>query len=194
MRKIPVEFECPFDNYILDLAEKTAPTVYKLGMTPNMITTLSNIATIIVVILLFKAEWYWAAFFVLIAYFFDCLDGHLARSYNMITVFGDYYDHISDITKVIVVLTSLYIINPEKLTRVLPLLVVLMILSFVHLGCQELYYDEEDSPTLKFAKSLCPVPLNFTKDELESTIKNTRLFGVGTFWLSIIMIIIYYDY
>ena len=193
MRKIPIEFECPFDNYILDLADKTAPIVYKLGMTPNMITTLSIIATIIVVILLFKAKWYWAAFFVLIAYFFDCLDGHLARSYNMITVFGDYYDHISDLTKVIAVLTSLYIINPEKLIRVLPLLVILMILSFVHLGCQELYYDEEDSPTLKFSKSLCPVPLNFTKDELESTIKNTRLFGVGTFWLSLIMIIIYYD-
>ncbi len=193
MRKIPVEFECPFDNYILDLADKTAPTVYKMGMTPNMITTLSNIATIIVVILLFKAKWYWAAFFVLITYFFDCLDGHLARSYNMVTVFGDYYDHISDITKVIVILTSLYIINPEKLTRVLPLLVILIILSFVHLGCQELYYNTDGSPTLYFAKSLCPIPNDFTKEELESTIKNTRLFGVGTFWLSIIMIIIYYD-
>ncbi len=193
MRKIPVEFECPFDNYILDLADKTAPTVYKLGMTPNMITTLSNVSTIIVVILLFKAQWYWASFFVLITYFFDCLDGHLARSYNMITVFGDYYDHISDITKVIVILASLYIINPDKLLRVLPLLVVLLILSFVHLGCQELYYGKNDSPTLKFAKSLCPVPLNYTNEQLESTIKNTRLFGVGTFWLSIIMIIIYYD-
>lgn len=193
MRKIPVEFECPFDNYILDLADRAVPTVYEMGLTPNMITTLSNIATIIVVILLFKTQYYWAAFFVLITYFFDCLDGHLARSYNMVTIFGDYYDHISDILKVVVIVGSLYIINPDKLLKVMPILVILIILSFVHLGCQELYYNKLGSPTLSFSKNLCPVPLNFTNEQLECTIKNTRLFGVGTFWLSLIMVILYYD-
>ena len=53
MRKIPVEYENPIDNYILELSDKTAPYVYKMGMTPNMITTLSNISTIIVIILLY---------------------------------------------------------------------------------------------------------------------------------------------
>ncbi len=194
MRKIPCEFECPFDNYVLDLADRTAPYVYLMGITPNIITTLSNIATIIVVILLFKAKWYWAAFFLLIAYFFDCLDGHLARSYNMVTVFGDYYDHISDTLKVIAVVTSLYLINKEKFYKVLPIIVVLLLLSFVHLGCQELYYGKDNSPTIYFTKSLCPIPSNFTKEELESTISRTRLFGVGTFWLFLILVIIYYDF
>ena len=192
MRKIPVEFECPFDNYMLDLADRTAPTVYKMGFTPNMITTLSNIATILVVILLFKSEWYWAAFFVLIAYFFDCLDGHLARSYNMVTVFGDYYDHISDTFKFVAIFTSLYIINPDKFIQVLPLLIVLILLSFIHLGCQELYYDKNDSQTLSLINNFCPISTNYTQKDLDSTINITRLFGCGTLWLATSLIIIYY--
>ena len=194
MRKIPVEFENPFDNYILELADKTAPHVYKMGMTPNMITTLSNISVIIVVILLFKSEYYWAAFFTIIAYFFDCLDGHLARSYNMTTVFGDYYDHISDSLKIIAIFTSLYIINSEKFYKILPVFIVLVIFSFIHIGCQELYYDKNESPSLSFIKELCPVTSSYSKEQLESTIISTRLFGMGTLFLAISIIIIWYNF
>lgn len=194
MRKIPVRYENPFDNYMLDLADKATPHVYSWGFTPNTITTLSNIATIIVVILLFKSEYYWASFFVLLSYFFDCLDGHLARSHDMITVFGDYYDHISDSLKTIVILVSLYIINPDKLLTVLPILICIILFTFVHIGCQELYYGEDESPTLDFMKILCPIPSNYTQEQLEQVISSTRLFGIGTLWLSLAVTIIYFNF
>lgn len=194
MRKIPVQYENPFDNYLLDISDKVTPYVYSSGITPNTITTLSNITTIIVVILLFKSQYYWASFFVLIAYFFDCLDGHLARSHDMVTVFGDYYDHISDSLKTIVVLVCLYIINPEKLLRVLPVIICVILLMFVHIGCQELYYGEDQSPTLNFMKILCPVPSEYSEEQLINAIGSTRLFGIGTVWLTIAATIIYYNY
>lgn len=46
-------------------------------MNPNMITTLSNVACIITILLLLNANYYLAAFFVLVSYYFDCMDGHL---------------------------------------------------------------------------------------------------------------------
>ena len=33
----------------------------------------------------------------MLGYYFDCIDGPMARKYNMVTVFGDYYDHGTDI-------------------------------------------------------------------------------------------------
>ena len=34
-----------------------------------------------------------------VGYFFDCMDGHFARKYNMVTEFGDMYDYITDLSK-----------------------------------------------------------------------------------------------
>jgi phosphatidylglycerophosphate synthase len=88
-------------------------------MNPNMITTLSNIACIITILLLSNANYYLAAFFILVSYFFDCAYGHIARKYNMVTVFGDYYDHNSDFVKIFAVLLTLYYINFNKFFKVL---------------------------------------------------------------------------
>ena len=52
MRKIPPNLENPIDNYLLDVCEYVSPTFYNYGFTPNMITTLSNITTVIVILLL----------------------------------------------------------------------------------------------------------------------------------------------
>ena len=111
----------------------------------------------------------------------------------MVTVFGDYYDHISDTLKVIAILTSLYIIDSNKFFKIIPIIISIMILMLIHIGCQEHYYNEEDSPTLDFTKTLCPIPSEYSKEELKSTIQVTRIFGVGTLWITIILSIIYYD-
>lgn len=194
MRKLPTEFENPLDNYILDIADKTAPYFYKMGFNPNTITTLSNICVVLTIILLFQAKYYWAAFFIVLSYFFDCLDGHMARSYKMTSVFGDYYDHISDTTKIVLVLISLYYINKDKFNKVFPLLVVLFIMMSVHFGCQELYYVSDESETLDFMKNLCPVPDKHDKTQVIQALKSTRFFGCGTVFIALAIVIIYYDY
>ncbi len=193
MRKIPTEFENPFDNYILDMADYTVPYFYKAGLNPNTITTLSNITTILVIILLLNAKYFWAAFFVLVAYFFDCADGHMARTYKMTSIFGDYYDHLSDSIKVLAIIITLYYINPDKLYKILPVLIVVVIGTIIHMGCQELIYDSDESPTLSVGKKLCPVK-DGDREMVEKVIKSTRLFGCGTGQVLMALCIIYYEY
>ena len=69
MRKIPEKFENPIDNVLIDICEYVSPSFHKYGFTPNMITTLSNIAAIIVILLLLHAKYVWAAIFFIVAYF-----------------------------------------------------------------------------------------------------------------------------
>ena len=48
---------------------------------------------------------------IILFYWLDCLDGHLARSTNQVTVFGDYLDHFADISFYIGILYYIYIKN-----------------------------------------------------------------------------------
>ena len=194
MRKIPSEYENPFDNYIINFADYTVPYVYKGGFDPNTITSLSSIACIIVIILLFQANYYLAAFFLIVSYFFDCLDGHLARSYNMVTVFGDYYDHVSDFLKIFFVLLTLYYINSKKFFNIFPVFVLISLMMFVHFGCQELYYNSDQSETLKFTKELCPVRDKNNIIQITDALKSTKYFGCGTLYATLVISIIYYSY
>ena len=194
MRKIPQEYDNAFDNLLIEISDKTAPYAYNLGMTPNFITTLSNISCIITVLLLFKAQYYWAAFFVILSYYFDCMDGHLARKYNMTTYFGDLYDHVSDVSKIILIFSTMYYINSQKFLKVIPILLLFLIFAFIHLGCQELLYDSDESLTLQYNKLLCPVKNPKNKKEIVDTLQSTKYFGCGTFFLALAISIIYYDY
>ena len=194
MRKISWEYDNPLDNYFISLSELTSPYAYSIGMNPNMITTLSNIACIITILLLLNSNYYLAAFFLLVSYYFDCMDGHMARKYKMFSVFGDYYDHISDSLKIFGVLFTLYYINKEKFIKVIPIIILLFILMSVHLGCQELLYNSNESATLEPTKMLCPVKNNSSTNIIENTLLSTKYFGCGTFFICLTLVIIYYDF
>ncbi len=193
MRKLPTEYENPFDNYLLDVCDITIPQFYKMGMVPNTVTTLSNITCILVIILLLNAKYYWAAFFLVLSYFFDCADGHMARTYKLTSVFGDYYDHVSDVTKVTLVLITLFYINPQKFNQILPVLIVIFVGVAIHMGCQELVYKSKESGSLAPLKNLCPVE---PEDEtmLKKVIKSTRFFGCGTVYATLALCVIYYNF
>jgi hypothetical protein len=193
MRKIPSNLENPIDNFLIDTCEYVAPTFYKYGFTPNIVTTLSNITTIIAIILLVQAKYTWAAFLVFVAYFFDCLDGHIARKYNIATEFGDYYDHISDILKAIGIIYAMYYVNSQKLLKVLPFIILSFLLMSIHIGCQEQYYDSNESNTLSTAKFLCKNDNN-DKKSIENKLYYTRYFGSGTATLVLVVSILYYNY
>jgi len=75
----------------------------------------------------------------------------------MTSNFGDYYDHISDFIKSTAILTTLYFINPLKFFKIIPILTILLFLMIRHIGCQEKYYNTDESNTLDFTKKLCPV-------------------------------------
>lgn len=195
MRKIPYIYDNPLDNLFYELSEITSPYAYSIGFTPNMITTLSNIACIITILLLLNANYYWAALFVLIAFYFDCMDGYMARKYKMYSSFGDYYDHISDYIKTISILVVLYYIDSNKFYNIIPILVLLVIMLEFHMGCQELLSDGDNvSDTLESTKKFCPVKNNNDINEIKNAISSTKLFGPGTFQIALALSIVYYDY
>jgi hypothetical protein len=194
MRKIPEKYDNPLDNLFIIISELMSPYAYSLGMTPNFITTLSSISCIIAVTFLLNGYHYYCCLFLLISYYFDCMDGHMARKYNMVTVFGDYYDHISDIIKIIIVLTALYYINKYKFFRIIPFILLLAILMSVHFGCQELLYVSNESETLKITKRLCPVKNPKNTREVKNALTKTRYFGSGTFYIGLVLAVLYYKF
>ena len=71
MKKIAPEYENPIDNEIYRGVELFAPAFYKLGFTPNMVTTLANVFNIACIYSVFQKQYVWAAVFYFIGYFFD---------------------------------------------------------------------------------------------------------------------------
>ena len=132
-----------------------------------------------------------AAIFFFISYFFDCADGNYARKYDMVTNFGDYYDHGVDAFKAIVIYAMLfYILYVNKQVVIIILLILLIALQFVQLGCQEKYVEKINpailSESLSSLKQLCPDQSH----NLQNTLNWTRFLGTGTLIL-VTSIIIY---
>ena len=67
-----------------------------MGMTPNMITTLSNIIGALGIYFMSKQEYTIAVILFIIRQISDGLDGYVARKYKMTSDFGEKYDHLSD--------------------------------------------------------------------------------------------------
>ncbi len=191
MKKIPKHLESPIDNLVYILIEKIAPTFYSLGFTPNMITTLGNIATGLSAYALYNEYFMISAILFIISYIFDCLDGYVARRYDLVSKFGDLYDHTSDLIKIILISYILYKINPILFIATLPLLVILFVLMSSFLAYQEKLYDKSQSSyTLSLLSNLC-----FAKSDQRTVIRHmeyAKYFGCGTFTAVMTIIIALY--
>jgi phosphatidylglycerophosphate synthase len=181
MRKIKSELDNPIDNFYLYLIERTVGIFYILGFTPNMITTISLILGICSINNFINEAYNSSALLYLLSYYFDCMDGYMARQYNMITVFGDYYDHIKDISVTSILLYLVYM----KLASfpINYMMVSLGILMSINIGCQEVYMENKklninNSNSISFFKKLCPAK---THDDVIKMLHYTKIFGCGTF-------------
>ena len=192
-RKIPKKYENPIDNILYDLSDYLNPYYKKLEFTPNTLTTLSILLTLLGLYLYKKKYIILGSILVFIGYYFDCADGSYARKYKMETKYGDYYDHIGDVLKIIL---TLYLLYTLKLKRYFIYFLVIMsvifgIICFIHVGCQEKYYKMISklknltylkSHTLKNTEKLCP---NY------KYMVFTRWFGPGTIWSLISLFLIF---
>lgn len=174
MRKIPREYENPFDNICYDLAEWTSPFYKSLNMTPNHLTTVSLVTGLASAYFLYKGDTCLAVSLFLISYYFDCADGLYARKYKMTSKYGDIYDHTCDAIKGIVMLSVMFTLSKDKFYKWLPVIILFFVLSSIHFGCQETHYSgksKDEQPIMDLYKMLCPD---------KSYIKWTRFFGAGT--------------
>lgn len=183
-RKIPRSLENPIDNVIIDFSSFINPTLRGLGITPNMLTTASLLTGLLAALLAWVGYYYLAAFTVLISYVFDCMDGNMARMFKMVTPFGDWYDHISDILKYsflyVVILTS------SKLSRNFKvafssITITIMIFMYIHFGCQEKSYAKNEKDSLSSLEKVCPN---------SEYIRYTRYVGSGTWVCSLIIFLL----
>ncbi len=190
-RKLPLHLECPIDNFIYKMVEPASRIFKKLNFTPNYITTISAIFGIISIYFLYNHNIPIFILFYLLSYFFDCVDGYYARKYNQVTVFGDYYDHIKDISINLIVFVILFYQMYQTKSKIsCGLFIVIILLAFTHMGCQECYFKSNSSPSLGILNKLCPG----CKYTSSNSLKYTRHFGFGTLMLfvSILTLYIYY--
>ena len=118
-RKIISELENPIDNILIILSIKFGDILHKYKfITPNIITTISIILSIIAIYFIYIKYYKIGAILFFISYFFDCLDGNFARRFNMVTTFGDYYDHIGDIFKYLLLIYVILISNLNSKSEV----------------------------------------------------------------------------
>ena len=104
----------------------------------------------------------------------------------MVSRFGDMYDHLGDIFKIIITLLALHYVNPKLFFYLFPIYAVLFLCQLVHFGCQEQFYDEPESATLDLLIPLCPAK------NLEDWMEYTRYFGCGTSMTYVFFVILFY--
>lgn len=185
-RKIDKEYENFLDTILVDLTEKLNPFYKSIGIIPNILTLISLVVTLIGEYYFFKDKYLIAGILYFIGYYFDCADGNFARAYDMVTVFGDWFDHISDICKLIVLLYLFYLKLGfgKKFYTLLGIIGFFFAAFSFHMGCQQKIYDKsEESPTLTYMEKLCPD---------SDLIKYTKFLGVGTFQIVVTLMIIFF--
>lgn len=180
-RKVSANVENPIDNLILIVGDPLIKFFHYLHFTPNMLTTISILFSYSGVYSVYLKNYKIGALLFFIGYMFDCFDGNYARRYDMVTVFGDYYDHVGDISKIILLM---YVIYHSKLKTKLKVngligFTILFVLMMVHFGCQEKIYNKESSLTL--TKKMC---------YHQKYIHISKFFGSGTF-MALLSIFIY---
>ena len=185
--KIKEHKENPIDILLVKLSDKTNDFLYYTNHTPNMLTTYSFIFGLLSCYFLYKGNVNLFALLFVISYFFDVCDGNYARKYNMVSEFGDMYDHITDLS-VFSILTVIIIIKYKKVISTID--VILFMISFylmlTHMGCQQHNCKTcNGNETLDSLKCLCIH---------KKHIHYTRYCGVGSFILVFVCFVYYLNY
>lgn len=165
--------ENPFDNIILRFAERVNPALVAVGATPNLLTSFSLIFGVAAAVYIYWGWFVTGAIFFFMAYVFDCMDGNMARAFDMVTRFGDFYDHGTDLVQIISFIFAVAyspILHQWKVVFFVTASII-YVASMVHIGCQERMYGKS-VPCLQMLEYLCPNP--------EKSIYTTRYFGMGT--------------
>jgi phosphatidylglycerophosphate synthase len=208
VNKIPNFLDNPIDVQLYRLIDIMTPILNKYNLTPNHITGVSLVFGVSASYFLYYDKYLLSALTWFLAYYFDCVDGKLARQYNMVTKFGDYFDHSSDTFKMILLIYIMYLkLKGKRMSKLLILIFALIIINLMlvgsQFGCQEKITkdikknnkknnkkdnkkeEEEDSETLAFTERLiitdCYTQMNYTK-----------YFGSGTVIVAISLLLLFW--
>jgi len=112
------------------IANSLVDPLYFLGFSPNMITTMSTIGTLVAIYFLHKDMKVEAAISYIIGYILDCIDGRMARKYSMTSNEGMAYDGVSDvISNIILIFYLLFNYKMDKLN--IMFICIILFLSYM---------------------------------------------------------------
>lgn len=174
MSKLSVDQENPLEIMCYKFAEIISPTCKQLNLTPNHLTTISNVGALAALYCIYhKRHTFLFVLGVVIKYLFDCADGYYARRYKMTSKFGDVYDHVSDFLFFLFIFLfaiTQYTFAPWAYPYrgyLLAILIILIMLNVVHMGCQENIYAQktgkQSTATLSIFQKACPNPNTYIK-------------------------------
>lgn len=197
-KKIPDHLECPIDTFILDKIVIPVNPVFKaMGATPNILTGVSGVFGLLSVYFVYKSNYLLGALMFLLSYIFDCFDGNFARTYNMVSPFGDWFDHTKDSVIAALLLATVYFKKDLKMSTKLwsfVILSVFMLLTFFFLNFQEKHYHKNNEvPAKQKSASLGVLRFLHTPDEKSHT-GFYRFFGCGTFNMAIVLFLVYFHF
>lgn len=199
-RKIPPKFENPIDDILLDICDEMIDFCQEYDITPNAITVFRTLLGIFTLYYFnFSSNLFFPITGMAIFYFLDCLDGHLARKTNQVSILGDYLDHYADMSFGIGVIYILINKMYSNKVGILITMFTLLYLSCVHLGLQQKNYkiikkdireanitntvDEIDDELLDYLNSIHSLSYD--------NIYWTKYFGTGTLYF-IMLCFVYY--
>ena len=129
-------YESFTDNYIFfPIADKLLEPFKSLEMTPNQITYLSTIFTLLSIYYIHINDNIKATGTYLIGYILDCLDGKYARKYNMGSQYGMVIDTVSD--NISNLLLLLLLIKKNGINRSIMLMLFMMFMLSISYGLNE---------------------------------------------------------
>lgn len=150
-----------------------------LGFTPNGITCLSILFVILSLYCLWNKQFVLFFIFWHINYWFDCMDGYMARKYKLESNYGDWLDHISDffgyLIGFLIILFKHNALKKKHNIKWLIIGIITTVIQNIHLGCLE-KKKEKIKPELQKSESL-----NFIQSLCKNTewMKYTKYFGPG---------------
>ena len=186
MRKVDESLDNFVDNIFINISEQLCPLFKYFKFTPNMITGINIICSILCLYYLYIKEYKLGVLFLILVYLFDALDGFYARKYKMETYFGDLLDHYTDY----IFYTGLFYLLLFKIPfknnkNFIFILLILSIISTLHLSCTEHYNlaSSNVNTQLSYLKILC---------SNKKYIHYTKYFGPGTLILFISIGLLFY--
>lgn len=182
--------ENPIDVWVLALTRRFLPLFHATGHTPNILTAYSFALGLLSLRFLERGSMGLFVVAYLLSYFFDCIDGQFARTYDMVTRFGDFFDHFTDLLLDVGLLVVVFFRYREILpqhTGLIVLKFVLLLLAGTHLskvlglsprsshGCQQkkkASTQDATTESIDIFVQMCPAG--------DQWIGWTRYFGAGT--------------
>lgn len=120
-----------FHDYFI---ETTIDIYINLKITPNQVTTLSAICSILVIYNMFYKNKLYCYIFYFLRHYLDCIDGFLARKTGQVTEFGDIYDHGIDRSFGIAFIISTYMLSKTPKLDI-TIYVISMIIAVIGYSC-----------------------------------------------------------